>query len=347
VPRQELTLASASTSTEIHFQSKQFKSSTSTKEIHLDSNKILIRLSSPQRTNFVRIPWIRWKSNSCRVDAFATVAYFIFYHDFGEAIFPNLKGPNLPDELHPLGTLLQGIHTSVALQGVQKAVNNYIAYRMKIFREKVGKGGAISTLFSEFNNLPQFTWNFQTHYACNCNHVSNQNFDSFPLFSIPMGLLNEFSGICTNVIKSTLSSYVGNCSQDYQEVFIEKVIKKIPNYYICTLDYAEDLQKSNKVQPFPQLYIDKEFTLENISFSLAALVYFQQMHYTVYVKGMMHPILQPTKDDRWFYHDGAKSAFHHNSYVQGLLFESGPKLSLNLMEEGMKPYILVYRISTK
>jgi len=58
VPRQELTLASASTSTEIHFQSKQFKSSTSTKEIPLDSNKILIRLSSPQRTNFVRIPWI-------------------------------------------------------------------------------------------------------------------------------------------------------------------------------------------------------------------------------------------------------------------------------------------------
>jgi len=59
----------------------------------------------------------------------------------------------LPDEVHPLGVLLQGIQGAKTLPHIQKCVDNNIQYRAKHLKEKIGKGGPISALFSEFKNM--------------------------------------------------------------------------------------------------------------------------------------------------------------------------------------------------
>ena len=81
------------------------------------NEKILISLrEKPHDPNqYIKIPWIQWKYNSCRVDAFATLAYFVFFNEHGESIFPKIEGPHLPDEIHPLGVLLKSINESLTL----------------------------------------------------------------------------------------------------------------------------------------------------------------------------------------------------------------------------------------
>ena len=131
-----------------------------------------IRPSSSTRTlinrNFTRsaqhhvIQWIVWKSHSCRIDAFATVSYFIFLFDFGRA---QLQGPQLPDELHPVGELLTNIHDATTCKILQKAIDNCAHYRAYSKNERLGKGGPISTLFMEFKGMPQFTWDYSRNWS--------------------------------------------------------------------------------------------------------------------------------------------------------------------------------------
>ena len=73
----------------------------------------LIRIQLPLNEEFhYQTPWIQWKKCSCRVDAFATIAYFILYNDFQDSIIPTIVGPKSPNELHPFGMLLKGIHNA-------------------------------------------------------------------------------------------------------------------------------------------------------------------------------------------------------------------------------------------
>jgi len=58
---------------------------------------------------YMKIPWIHWKNQSCRVDVFLTLAYLVFFRELGESFFPLLIGPSLPGEIHPFlwGMLLR------------------------------------------------------------------------------------------------------------------------------------------------------------------------------------------------------------------------------------------------
>ena len=85
-------------------------------------------------------------------------------------MFPPMTGPVLPDEIHPLGVLLKEIDKAKTLSNVQKAVDKYVNYRAKYHKEKVGKGGPISTFFLEFKNMIYFTWAFDVNFVCcRCN----------------------------------------------------------------------------------------------------------------------------------------------------------------------------------
>ena len=52
--------------------------------------------------------------------------------------------------------LLKGIHNASTTISLQKAVDNYISYRNKCYKEKVGSGGVITTLFNDFDPLSLF-----------------------------------------------------------------------------------------------------------------------------------------------------------------------------------------------
>ena len=130
------------------------------------STRTLINSNLTRSAQHHVIQWIVWKNHSCRIDAFATVSYFIFLFDFGRAIFPQLQGPQLPDELHPVGELLTNIHDATTCKILQKAIDNYAHYRAHSKKEKLGKDGPISTLFMEFKGMPQFTWNYSINLEC-------------------------------------------------------------------------------------------------------------------------------------------------------------------------------------
>jgi len=85
---------------------------------------------------YIKIPWIQWKNYSCRVDVFATLVYFLFYRDFGEEIFPEIIGPKLPNEMHPLGVLILGMNSAQSIAQIQKEVDKYVTYRAKYKKEK-------------------------------------------------------------------------------------------------------------------------------------------------------------------------------------------------------------------
>ena len=187
---------STSAEKEITSKTKHFRINT---ESLINTNleqSIPIRLRKPEFSNYEALIWIKWKNYSCRIDAFSTVSYFIFYHEFQESIFPILLGPTLPGEVHPLGILLQEIHNAPSINVLQKAVDNFVSYRSKAKNEKPGKGAAISALFSEFKSLSYFTWKFKTTYKCDCGENYLRTFESEPLISLPSSMMIQNAGSC-------------------------------------------------------------------------------------------------------------------------------------------------------
>jgi len=157
----------------------------------------------------VKLPWIQWKNLSCRIDAFTTVAYFVFFNDFSEDIFPPIQGLKLPDEIHPLGVLLRDVDEADSLSMLQKGVDKYVTYRSQSLKEKSGKVGHIYSLFSELKNLPHFIWNCSLTFMCNhSNSPIIRNFDSEPIFTISTASLNQSDGFCSSTRRYTLGSYL-------------------------------------------------------------------------------------------------------------------------------------------
>ena len=135
---------------------------------------------------------------------------------------------------------------ATSLSTLQKAVDKYIAYRSQSLKEKPGKGGHINSLFSELKNLPQFTWSFNLKFICDHDDTPIiRTFESEPLFTISAFSLRESDGHCSNAIKLSLDSYTGHCPQDNKQVLVEKIINKVPRYYCCMLEYAEDIQRGH------------------------------------------------------------------------------------------------------
>jgi len=312
------------------------------------NGKIVIPSQSEQndKKQYVKIQWIQWKSYSCRIDAFATLAYFVFFYEHKDDIFPRIEGPCLPDEIHPMGTLFKGIDNAITLSMVQKSIDKYINYRWKSKGEKVGKGGSFCTLFSEFKDSPLFTWKFSVISKCtDCPTSSQRHVESGPLLIIPTFLLQAHSGICSNAIRESLKGYVITCPKHKKEVVVEKKFAYIPNYYCCVLDYAEELMRGTlKLEDLPHLMIELEFDIDNLKLELVGIVYFQDMHYTVHVRGAFHPNLLSPRNDGWFYHDGMKDGVDQNKFVQGLLFENDPVLNMKESNSKLRPYVLIYKI---
>jgi len=308
--------------------------------------KILIELNKSISHSYTKMPWIQWKNYSCRIDAFATVAYHIFFYDFSDTIFPPLTGPHLPDDLHPFGSLMKGIDEAKTLQTLQKAVDNYSVYRTRVFKEKIGKGADIFSLFTELKDMPQFIWYFSLNFFCNkCKNTNVKEIKSNVLFTITTSSLINSSGSISLAIQSSVSNYIGQCPKYHEATIIEKIITKIPNYYCCVLEYAEELQKGDlSIEALAQITIDDSFDFNNINFSLAGMINFQDLHYTAYVKGISHPKLLPKRVEKWFYHDGIKTTWSKETISKGLLFESFPILKVDLRTEKLKPYILIYRV---
>ena len=243
-PLQQLTV---SLEKEIGCETKKFKMNQNTlnvpqKPISINIPKTPLRIEQKSTEQYTILPWIKWKAHSCRVDAFATVGYFVFYKDFAEAIFPPLIGPKLPNESHPVGALLNGIHNASTITMVQKSVENYVSYRSKLKGEKPGKGAPISTLFSEFKGLPHFTWKMETKSKCiKCKKTQSRSYDCDPLFAISSSSLIANSGSISAVIKEEVfGNYLITCKKDGKETVVEKKITFYPNYLCCILDYSED-----------------------------------------------------------------------------------------------------------
>lgn len=274
------------------------------------------------------------------------MSYNIFYQDFGESIFPSVTGPKLPNELHPLGVLLKGVNEASTTAQLQKVVDNYVNYRSKSKGEKVGKGATIAALFSEFKGLKHFTWKFKTELECdNCGETFIRTFDSDPLITIPSSSLIENLGYCSSSIKNSLESYLTKCPNDGDERLLQKFIITSPDYYCCILEYAEDISNGFlSPESIPSLKIDECIDFNNFTFKLAAIIYFQALHYTTHVKKINHPKFLPNSSSEWFYHDGVKYSMHLGKLTQGLLFQNTPSLNINVNNNLLKPYILIYKI---
>ena len=112
----------------------------------MPEDKIPISLSTRfdenNSSNYIKLAWIQWKNYSCRIDAFATVAYHIFFYDFNDSIFPSLSGPRLPNELHPLGMLLREIDEAKGIKNLQKARQLFF-FSESYFKRKKPKWEAI------------------------------------------------------------------------------------------------------------------------------------------------------------------------------------------------------------
>jgi hypothetical protein len=249
--------------------------------------------------NCSKIAWIQWKNNSCRIDAFATVAYMLFFHELKDATFPILNGPSLPNEIHPLGVLLKGIDESLTIAQIQKHIDGFVSYRSRGFKEKAGSGAPISSLFAQLKDLPPFTWSFTSAIACDsCNHASVRTFDSEPFFTISTSSLTNSGGFCTEAIKLSLEDYVTECLIDKTVIKVHKTITKVPNYYCCVLEYAEDLSRGFvKADKLPPITIEDNFITGSLKMTLVAIVYFQGLHYTVHTYGCQHPKLMPIREE--------------------------------------------------
>ena len=225
--------------------------------------KTSINLSSGSHSKYKTLPWIQWKNYSCRIDVFASVVFQIFYYDFVDEIFPPLPEPKLPNEIHSIGILLTEMRNSKTLTVFQKAVDKYIAYRSKYLKEKQGQRGVIVALFSEFKRMPHFTWTFQAKFVCkDCHYISTKTYSSEPLIQISFSSLQNENGLVSNTIQRSISSYLGQCPNDYKYTVVEKEIINVPNYYCCVLEYAEEIQlEDSKKQPV--LFFD----LENLEFT--------------------------------------------------------------------------------
>ena len=80
-------------------------------------------------------------------------------------------------------------------------------------------------------------------------------------------------------------------------------------YYSCCLEYAEDVSSGLlEAQNHPVIKIEESFQIDNLNFSIAAIIYFQSMHYTIHILGAQHPTLMPNEMIKWFYHDGIKDS---------------------------------------
>jgi len=99
-----------------------------------------------------------------------------------------------------------------------------------------------------------------------------------------------------------------------------------------------------KLEDLPHLMIELEFDIDNLKLELVGIVYFQDMHYTVHVRGAFHPNLLSPRNDGWFYHDGMKDGVDQNKFVQGLLFENDPVLNMKESNSKLRPYVLIYKI---
>jgi len=80
---------------------------------------------------------------------------------------------------------------------------------------------------------------------------------------------------------------------------------------------------------------------------LAAIVYFQNKHYSVHVYGAEHPTFLPVRENKWFNHDGIKQNYFQGRIHKANLFESEPKLQIDIKKDKLRPYILVYRVASK
>ena len=135
--------------------------------------------------------------------------------------------------------------------------------------------------------MPIFTWKFSLVSKCpNCSLPSQRSYESNPFFVISTDSLQKHSGLCSDVIRKSLKDYIKTCSIHKREIVGEKIITSASNYYCCVLDYAEELMRGTlKIEDFPNLVIDSNFVIDNLSLELEAIVYFQEMHYTVHVRG--------------------------------------------------------------
>jgi len=194
--------------------------------------------------------------------------------------------------------------------------------------------------------MPQFVWSFDVNYKCDtCDYENMEKVNSDVLFAIPSSNIINFSGLISDAIKASLSGYVGQCPNYHSETIVEKSVSKIPNYYCCTLEYAEDIQKGSlNIDLISEITLEESFKFDNILFNLAAIIYFQKMHYTAHVKGIRHPKFLPKREIKWFYHDGYKTSCDKGTFIKGLLFESQPKFNVNLCIDELKPYILIYKV---
>jgi len=86
------------------------------------------------------------------------------------------------------------------------------------------------------------------------------------------------------------------------------------------LDYAEDAMIGQ--QPLESLTIEETFQIDDMIFSLMAIVYFQGLHYTIHVRGAYHPHLLPNFNPEWFYHDDIKDGYLKGKFIKGFLFQN-------------------------
>ena len=338
----------AITEKESLLQTKKFMMFNEGSQLKIQSTPILIQIGKENIFSNA-LPWIKWKNYSCRVDAFATLAFHIFYKDFADTIFPPLLGPKLPNELHPVGTLLKEMNDAPTLPLLQKTIDNYILYRSKSKGEKPGKGGPIATLFTEFKGVTQFTWKFETQFKCNqCGESFSRTFDSDPIHVISSSSLLNLSGQVSLSIRESLGDYMASCPKEGKENLMRKTILFYPNYYCCLLDYSEDLQRGYiQNQEIPSIKIEESLEVNDYQFSLAAIIYFKELHYTTHIKGIYHPKFMPIENPRWFFHDGAKVSTYSGKIITGLLFENVPNLNVDVVNDRLLPHILIYRVVQK
>ena len=151
------------------------------------------------------------------------------------------------------------------------------------------------------------------------------------------------SGSCTDAIIESLKDYTIICALDKKEILSQRTVIDTPQYYCCSLEYAEDAMMGKL--PLENLTIEDAIIIDEMSFELIAIIYFQGLHYTIHFRGAFHPTLFPNTSSEWFYHDGMRDGYLNGKFVKGFIFHNTPTLNYDLMNSHLKPYILIYKVT--
>jgi len=276
---------------------------------------------------------VKWNLNSCRLDAYFTLVAFIALNDsrFSLELVKSREHRKLKE------TLIN-IKNSSNIETIQKLVDNFAIYRESKFKEKVGDLYSITPLFQFFQELSQFQFAIEDKKVCQCKAVLKRSFQFGPLLFLTTKNLKDNQGDILLTLNEKLGNYSSKCHECGGNSYTKRIITKYPTFLFILLEICDELnslEARRTFKEFVSISVLESFKIENYSYSLAGICYFQKLHYTVHIKGVKNSKMNLDLKS-WIYHDSMVN--------NGQFIESSPKFEYAMTEDELIPYILLFKL---